>query len=517
MSDLERRRPDGVRSRARLMPAIARRLVAVLIAVVAVGTLAGTVGASTVSAASDQLRLAVAATYRVDPPKGAVHVSLDITATNQKPDSPTTIYYYRSAAFGVPLEAVSFKATSNGSVLSVSSKAQKTFRELTIGYPNLYHGKSRKIRLTYDLPTGKPRSESPIRIGLSHAAFTAWAWGDPGLGDVRIIMPPGFVTTSTGTDTSDPASQLVTSSRGGRTEYRVTHLDDPLSWYATVEASNRDALTKVSIKAADEPIVIHAWPEDKEWLGHVSTVLKDSLPDLEDKIGLPWPVSRDLQVSEVTSSEIDGYAGFFDSSDDQITISEDLDDLVIVHEASHAWFDTKLFQGRWIGEGLADEYASRILAADNPGDIVEAPTPVSPTDKDAFDLDTWAPPKRVDATSAAYEQYGYDASWTVIRAIVDDATEARMRDVFKAASAQTLTYTGAGPAEKAGFVPDWRRFLDLVTDVGGSTKAEGLLEEWVLTPKEDKELTARDAARSRYFALVTAGDGWLPGSSFDSR
>ena len=86
-----------------------------------------------------------------------------------------------------------------------------------------------------------------------------------------------------------------------------------------------------------------------------------------------------------------------------------------------------------------------------------------------------------------------------------------MRDVFKAASAQTVTYTGAGPAEKAGFVPDWRRFLDLVTDVGGSTKAEGLLEKWVLTPKEDKELTARDAARTRYFALVTAGDGWLPG------
>ena len=226
---------------------------------------------------------------------------------------------------------------------------------------------------------------------------------------------------------------------------------------------------------------------------------------------MPWPVSRDLDVSEVTSSEIDGYAGFFDSSDDQITISEDLDDLVIVHEASHAWFDSKLFQGRWISEGLADEYASRVLAAEHPGDIVESPTPVSATDTVAFDLDTWAPPKRVDATSAAYEQYGYDASWTVIRAIVNDVSEARMRDVFRAAAAETLSYVGAGPAEKAGFVPDWRRFLDLVTDVGGSTKAEGLLEKWVLTPKEDRELTARDAARTRYFALVTAGGGWLPG------
>ena len=79
-----------------------------------------------------------------------------------------------------------------------------------------------------------------------------------------------------------------------------------------------------------------------------------------------------------------------------------------------------------------------------------------------------------------------------MRAIVDDVTEARMRDVFRAAAAQTLTYVGAGPAEPSGFVPDWRRFLDLVTDVGGSTKAEGLLETWVLTPKQDAELPARD-------------------------
>jgi hypothetical protein len=86
-----------------------------------------------------------------------------------------------------------------------------------------------------------------------------------------------------------------------------------------------------------------------------------------------------------------------------------------------------------------------------------------------------------------------------------------MRSVFKAAAARTLTYVGAGPAESAGFVPDWRRFLDLVTDVGGSTKAEGLLETWVLTPAQDAELTARDAARTRYFALVSSGDGWSPG------
>lgn len=510
MTEVERRRPGDVRSRPRLTPGAGRRLTAILIGLVAAGSLAGTLGVAPVEAASEGLRIAVAATYRVDPPKAAVHVTLDATLTNQKPDTATTAYYYRSVSFGVPLEAVALKATSNGSTLRLSTDKLESFRGVTIAYPNLFHGKSRKIRLSYDLSSGKPRSDSRIRVGLSHAAFTAWAWGDPGLGDVRIIMPPDFIATVRTTPT-DAGAQLVASSVGGRTEYTVTHLEDPLGWYSSIEGSNREALTDVSIEAAGEPIVIHAWPEDTDWLSRVSKVLKDSLPDLKNSIGLPWPVKRDLQVSEVSSAEIDGYAGFFNSSFDQITISEDLDDLVIVHEASHAWFDGSLFQERWIAEGLADEYASRVLAADHPGTATEDPSPVDVTDKAAFDLNTWAPPDRVDSTSAAYEQYGYDASWTVMRAIVADATVARMQDVFKAADAQTLTYVGAGPAEPSGFVPDWRRFLDLVTDVGGSTMAEDLLERWALTPREDKELPARDAARTRYFALVASGDEWLPG------
>ena len=206
----------------------------------------------------------------------------------------------------------------------------------------------------------------------------------------------------------------------------------------------------------------------------------------------------------MTSSEIDGYAGFFDSSYDKITISEDLDDLVIVHEASHAWFDSKLFQERWIAEGLADEYAVADPGGRQPGRHRQRPV------AGLADRQGRLRPQHLGATEpgrldiGGLRAYGYDASWTVIRAIVDDVTVERMRDVFKTASAQTLTYVGAGPAEKSGFVPDWRRFLDIVTDVGHSTKAEGLLERWVLTPKEDKEL---HRARRGPDALLRAGQG----------
>ena len=38
---------------------------------------------------------------------------------------------------------------------------------------------------------------------------------------------------------------------------------------------------------------------------------RPALPDLETAIGLPWPVDRELEVSEVSRPQIEGYAGFF--------------------------------------------------------------------------------------------------------------------------------------------------------------------------------------------------------------
>ncbi len=219
-------------------PGRPRRLLAILLAVLAATLLAGTISITSVSAASDDLRLAVAATYRVDPAKQAVHVTLDISATNLKPDSATTVYYYNAVSVAAPLEARTIRATSGGSRLTVTTEGHATFRAVTVHFPNLYHDTTRKIRVTWDLPSGKPRSESPIRVGRAHTAFTAWAWGDPGLGDVRIVMPPHFIA-KVQTVPADADAQLATSSVDGRTVYTVKHIGDPLAWYTSIEASNR--------------------------------------------------------------------------------------------------------------------------------------------------------------------------------------------------------------------------------------------------------------------------------------
>jgi len=485
------------------------RVAAALVATLAAITLVGTIGAAPALAA-DTLRLAVATTYRVDAAKAAIHVTMDVSATNLKPNTATKYFYYDKLSFGIQAEARSVKATQGGRRLAVSTRSSDGYRQIEIKTPRLLFRQTNKTRITFDLPSGEPRSTSPIRVGRAHVAFTAWVWGDPGLADVRIVMPRQFTgdVQAWPEDTKDP---LFSTSKDGQLTYAADDIDDPNRWYATIEASDRDALTDVPIGLTQEEVSIHAWPEDPEWLERVSAVLETGLPELEASIGLPWPVDDELGVTEVTSSELSGYAGLYDSADDEIEISEELDDHVIIHEAAHAWFNRDLFVQRWITEGLADEYASHIVSASG-GTSVTGPDRVFPESLGHFRLNAWPPPSRIDEDTEATEDFGYDASWTVIHEIVNEVTEARMREVFKAAAARTTTYVGAGPAETSTFtVADWRRFLDLVEDVGGSTKAGDLIEDWVVTESEEPELVERAAARKRYTALLDGGEDWLPG------
>jgi len=460
-------------------------------------------------AADDPLRLDVATTYRIDPGKAAVHVILEVTATSLAADTPTQIFFYNAIRFAVQSEARSFKATSGSLDLAVAAEERSGFRAVTITIPDLFYKQSREVRLTFDLPSGKPRSASPIRVGQAHADFVAWAFGGPRRADVRIIVPNRFEADvqTLPAGTPDPITSVAVD---GRVQYVADDIRDPTTWYATVNASDRAALTDVPLEFDGERVRIHAWPEDDVWLRRVTRVLEFGLPALETAIGLPWPVTDDLDVSEVTSAEIQGYAGIYDSSDNQIEISEDLDPFVIVHEASHAWFDDELFAERWIAEGLADEYAARIIGARS-GASRPAPDAVDPDDKAAFRLNAWPPPSRVDKTTAASESYGYDASWTVMRTIVEEATEARMQEVFKAAASGASPYRGADDGEPSSATPDWRRFLDLVEEIGGSTSASGLIAEWVATPKQRRELETRAEARLDYADLLEAGGTWLPG------
>ena len=488
----------GGRSRFR------RRAPAIVATILALAGALGLLGTPTAAAVEDGLALTTSATYTIVPERRLVRVALDLTARNLKPNVTsggiTTRYFYESARLAVQPEARNVRATSGGAAVRASLTPADGYAVLEVRFRSaIFFRQTATIRITFDLPGGAPRSTSDIRVGTAFATFVAWAFGDTG--GVRIVVPTGFEADATGS----PVSRSTSS---GVTVFRASAIADPGDWYVIVNADRKSALTSSRVNlTGGERIVIHAWPEDPEWQERVSELLTSGLPELVEQTGLAWPVEADLGVFEVHTPLLEGYAGVFFQDEDRIEISEDLDDLTILHEASHAWFNGALFQGRWINEGLADTYAAKAL--DGVGIGGWQPKRVNPTDADAVRLLHWEHPGRIsDEETDAREQFGYNAAWTVVRSLVAEVGDARMRAVLAAAESRRIAYAGAGDAETVSGPADWRRFLDLLEEVGKSRTADEQFRRWIVTDAEAGILDRRATARTAYAELVRAGADW---------
>jgi len=455
-------------------------------------------------AATDGLELATAATYTIVPARHLVHVAVVVTAVNNKPNVTSgglvTRYFYDSARIAIQTEATNIRATSGGNRLTATTSPADGFRVLEVHFrASLFYQQSARVDVAFDLPAGAPRSKSDIRVGSAFATFVAWAFGDRA--SVRVVVPAGFEAESTG-------SAATKSTSGRSTVFRATAITDVGSWYLVVNADRESALTTERLDlTGGEHVVIRAWPEDAAWKKQVSELLARGLPTLVEQTGLAWPVTGDLSIFEVHTPLLEGYAGVFLQGEDKIEISEDLDDLTIIHEASHAWFNSDLFDGRWIDEGLADTYAARTL--DSLGNGGWEPGRVSPTDRAAVRLAEWTFPGRItDEATDAREQYGYDASWTVVRSLVIDVGSAAMQRVLAAAQAHQIAYVGAGAPETVTGPNDWRRFLDLLDETGGAHGADEIFRRWVLTDPDAARLDERASARGDYAGLLAASGDW---------
>ncbi|HEY7969283.1 MAG TPA: hypothetical protein VID95_04755 [Candidatus Limnocylindrales bacterium] len=489
------------RARSTAHPGLA--LVALLLGVA--GALAP-VTAPIAAAATDGLTVTAAATYSLVPARSVVRVVVDVTARNDKPNLVSggvrTRYFYDDFRIGIQPEAASIRATDHGATLGTTTRARDGYSELEVRFPSsLFYHQVAKVRVTFDLPGGAPRSKSEVRVGPAFATFAAWAFGESG--SVRIVVPAGFEAATSGSD-------VVRSTSGSNTVFTAANVTDVPSWDVTVNADRPSALTNTRIDLPDgEHLVVHAWPDDPSWSRDVTELLSNGLPKLVEETGLTWPVSGDLDVFEVHTPLLEGYAGIFYEGENRIEISEDLDDLTILHEATHAWFNDTLFDGRWINEGFADTFASRTLDAIGLGGW--APNAVNPTQTAAVRLNDWTFPGRIaDAQTDAQEAYGYDAAWTVVRSIAAELGPDRMRAVLAAAESRQIAYAGAGTPEAVTGRTDWRRLLDLFDERGGSRTADDVFRRWVVNDAQRAELDARQTARTAYAGLVDAGAGWLP-------
>jgi hypothetical protein len=455
--------------------------------------------------AAGPLQVKAETTYSVDAADGRVHVAVAYTITNNKPNTPTTIYYYRSLSLGVQAEARNIRASDRSGGLGVSTVRHQYFTEVEVRLrANLYYHRTTTFTVRFDLIGAKPRSATPTRVGRAFVTFSVWAFGDRNQGTVEVRLPAGFTSTVEG-------DEMASTNGSGGPVLRASPAD-PESFYSIVTGENRDAFDdeRLSLPGGAE-IVVLSWPEDDRWAETVSDTLEAGIPELQEMVGLDWPVTHDLSVRERYTPALEGYAGIFFTDDQRIDVSEDLDPITILHEASHAWFNDRLFDARWIYEGLAEEYAWRVQAAVG-GQSVAVPDKPDRADKAAVDLGTWAFPEVIRDDTNAAEVYGYEASFWLVHLVVDGAGEDRMRDAFASAEANLTAYPGEGLPEKVAAQDDWRRFLDLTQplDEPDAAPVIAAVEEYVVGGQGAAQLDARLAARDAYRDLLEAGDGWLP-------
>ena len=440
-------------------------------------------------------------TYVVDPSKHVVSVDVDETVTDVKPDTATTAFFFTGVTVYIQPSATRIRATADGDALGTTISHVSREVKVTVSFGrSVYHDQSFRFHLLFDLPGGAPRSASSVRVGAALVTFLAWSF--PDTGGVRIELPPGYEQTVQGGPlevTGDAVRGEVLTAEG---------IEASNDWYAIVTGERAAGLTTTPLNIPGAHLVIHGWPEDPVWSSRVRDRLSRGVPVLASLIGTPWPVPDDVAVTEKSPEVLEGYAGFYYNGRHAIEISEELDDLTILHEASHAWFNGALFEDRWIDEGLANEYATLALAQLGldwaPFDTPNRGGPV------AFPLADWAPPSPItDSRTDATEAYGYDASTHVMHLLVAAVGVDTMREVFTAAFERQIAYLGSPAPEEVSTKTSWQRFLDLIDERSATNAADNIFAAWVAPRDMSADLARRTGTRVRYRQLLDHGDGWL--------
>lgn len=179
----------------------------------------------------------------------------------------------------------------------------------------------------------------------------------------------------------------------------------------------------------------------------------------------------------------------------------------MLHELSHAWFNRKWFSDRWLSEGFAQVYSN--LAVDKLGGTPLEPEEVQQDDPGKVTLEGWSTPDFTDADGDR-ERYGYNAAFWVVQRILDEIDVDKMAEVLTAVDADRMAYAGHDQNQTTDVDTDWRRFLDLVENIGGSQVAEDLVAQYVISPGQHSQITARSDARVAYDELVAHGGEWAP-------
>jgi hypothetical protein len=181
----------------------------------------------------------------------------------------------------------------------------------------------------------------------------------------------------------------------------------------------------------------------------------------------------------------------------------------LLHQAAHVWANDALASDRWILEGLASWAAGRVsteLELEPPYDPVAVAADLA---DEAFPLAEWSAEDR----SAEGDRWGYAMAWS----LTDDAAQVIGEDDFRLALRRMasgldgydpLTAEAAGlPAAPGAGAVDSRGYLDHLDAVTDEPVVAALAAA-VLGAGAEAELSAREVARTAFYALLEAAADW---------
>jgi hypothetical protein len=439
-------------------------------------------------------------------------VVVDLTLRNRLKDTTTRRFYFDEAFLAVPASASGWSLAWDGSgspSVSVNDRsADATILRLRLG-ARLFSGKTAEYRLTFYLkdPGGKATRE--LRVGEALVSFPVWAYASdetPGA-STTVVFPAGYdVLVEAG---SIPEPEVDDQ---GRTIFRSGVLDKPLDFFAYLVADKPASFVETSLEPVvlgnPAPVVVRAWPDDAAWGERVTKLVDGALPALGERIGLPWSHDQPLVVQEALSRTTGGYAGLFDPTGNRVEIAYYAGNLVILHEAAHAWFNGSLLADRWANEAFASYYAAAVagdLDLRVAPDTLTDDSPPGEADTDPLDLNAWGP---VGSMDAATEDQAYAASYDLAVRIAERAGDDGLRAVWAAAADGVGAYQPSwGVTERVDGAPDWRGLLDLL-EASGEATFEDLWRTWVARPEDLPLLDARAAARERLAEVTEAAGDW---------
>ncbi len=490
--------------RGRRLARVGRTLVAAL---VVTGFLVG-LPAAPAAAATPDLTLVTNATYTVDPDHARIAIGVDIVATNHLSDTVTRRYYFDRGYLAVMPGTSGFSLSASGASPTVSvAKRTNDYTLLLLSFgTKVYSGQSMTLHLAFDLkdPGGAPTR--PIRVGQALVTFPIWSFATdstPG-SQVTLLIPADFTVQFTSGQLDGPSTDA-----NGRQVFTSGRLADPLSFFAYVIADRPGAYaeTAITTTVGDRPAALRlrAWSDDRAWSERVGALFQKGLPVLGTAIGLRYPRVEPLIVQEAVSRTLGGYAGLFDPSSGRIDVDYAAGPFVILHEASHIWFNGSLLADRWANEAFASHYAA--VAAKAIG-VDAHPDPLTPElEKSAIPLNAWG---AIGESSQDVEAYAYAASVALADKIAERAGSDGLQRVWAAASDREAPYQprrAGAPIERIDAAPDWRGLLDLLETSTGQ-RFDDLWRQYVVRPTETALLEQRAGARDEYAKVVAEAADW---------